>query len=108
MEELTPDSARSTQPEQLDVTSLVRQVVEEVTRAQQAQTETAYKAELNQERTRREQLERRLNDLVEENRRSRLLAELTVTWRVRPSGSCLAAAGAAGLRDCVIRSVLVL
>ena len=27
--------------------------------------------------------------------RSRLLAELTVTWRVRPSGSCLAAAGAA-------------
>jgi hypothetical protein len=53
----------------------VRQVVEEVTRAQQVQIETAYKTELNQERTRREQLERRLNDLVEENRRSRLLAD---------------------------------
>ena len=75
MEEPTPDGAPSTQPEHLDVASLVRQVVEEFTSAQQAKAETAYKIELDDERKRREQLERRLNDLVEENRRSRLLAE---------------------------------
>ena len=75
MEEPTPDGAPSTQPEHLDAASLVRQVVEEFTRAQQAKAETAYKIELEDERKRREQLERRLNDLVEENRRSRLLAE---------------------------------
>ncbi len=75
MEEQTPNGAPSTPPEQLDVASLVRQVVEEVTRAQQAKAETAYKAELDDERKRREQLERRLNDLVEENRLSRMLAE---------------------------------
>ena len=74
MEEPTPD-APSTSPDQLDVASLVKQVVEEVTRLQQEKAETAYKAELNEERRRREQLERRLNDLVEENRQSRLLAE---------------------------------
>jgi hypothetical protein len=75
VEEPTPDGAPSTPPDQLDVASLVRQVVEEVARAQQAKAETAYKAELDDERKRREQLERRLNDLVEENRQSRLLAE---------------------------------
>ena len=75
MEEPTPDGALSTQPDQLDVATLVRQVVDEVTRAQQAAAETTYKTELDDERKRREQLERRLNDLVEENRRNRLLAE---------------------------------
>lgn len=75
MEETTPDGDPSTQLEHLDMPSLVRQVVEEVTRTQQAKAETAYKIELDDERKRREQLERRLNDLVEENRRSRQLAE---------------------------------
>jgi len=75
VEEQTPNGAPSTPLEQLDVASLVRQVVEEVTRAQQAKAETAYKVELDDERKRREQLERRLNDLVEENRQSRMLAE---------------------------------
>jgi hypothetical protein len=75
VEEPAADGAPSTQPEHLDVASLVRQVVEEFTRAQQAKAEMAYKIELDDERRRREQLERRLNDLVEENRRSRLLAE---------------------------------
>ncbi len=74
MEEPTPD-APSTSLEQLDVASLVKHVVDEVTRLQQEKVDTAYKAELEEERKRREQLERRLNDLFEENRRSRLLAE---------------------------------
>lgn len=74
MEEPTPDVATPT-PEQPDMASLVRQVVEEFTRVQQAKADTAYKIELDDERKRREQLERRLNDLIEENRQSRLLAE---------------------------------
>ncbi len=59
----------------VDLPSLVRQVAEEFTRVQQNRTEPAYKTELHEERKRREQLERRVNDLVEENKRSRLMAE---------------------------------
>lgn len=75
MEEPTPDGAPSTQLDHADMASLVRQVVEEFTRTQQAKAETAYKIELDDERRRREQLEQRLNGLVEENRQSRLLAD---------------------------------
>jgi hypothetical protein len=65
----------TTGPRPIDIPSLVRQVAEEFTRAQQAKTEPAYKTELQEERKRREQLERRVNDLVEENKRSRQVAE---------------------------------
>ncbi|MBZ5590648.1 MAG: hypothetical protein LAP39_00315 [Acidobacteriia bacterium] len=58
-----------------DVQSLVKQAIEEYTRTQQASSEPAHKTELQEERKRREQLERRLNDLVEENKRSRQIAE---------------------------------
>jgi len=59
----------------VDIPSLVRQVAEEFTRAQQTKTEPAYKIELQEERKRREQLEKRVNDLVEENKRSRQMAD---------------------------------
>ncbi len=59
----------------VDIPSLVRQVAEELTRVQQAKSEPAYKTELQEERKRREQLERRVNDLVEENKRSRQMAD---------------------------------
>src|SRR5712671_6018623 len=62
-------------PAATDVTSIVRQALEEFTQREQAKNEPAYKAELLEERRRREQLERRLNELVEENRRSKLIAE---------------------------------
>ena len=58
-----------------DVRSLIRQAIQEFTTQEQAKTEPAYKTELMEERKRREQLESRLNELVEENRRSRALAE---------------------------------
>jgi hypothetical protein len=58
-----------------DVSSIVRQAIEEFTRRDQAKSEPAYKAELQDERRRREQLERRLNELVEENKRTRQAAE---------------------------------
>jgi hypothetical protein len=55
--------------------SLVRSAIEEFIQAQQSKSEPAYKVELAEERRRRETLERRVNELVEENRRSRQVAE---------------------------------
>lgn len=64
------------QPAQsLDVKNVVRQAIEEFMRAEQQKAEPAYKAELEDERKRREGLEGRLNQLVEENRRARAAAE---------------------------------
>jgi len=70
-----PKDKAASAPEHVDVPGLVRHVVEEFTRVQQAKAEPAYKTELHDERKRREQLERRVNDLVEENKRSRQAAE---------------------------------
>jgi hypothetical protein len=61
--------------EGIDVQAIVRQAVQEFVNNEQAKTEPAYKAELQEERKRREQMERRLNELVEENKRSRKAAE---------------------------------
>ena len=61
--------------EQLDVRSLIRDAIQEFVRTEQAKAEPAYKTELVEERKRREQLEHRLNELVEENKRSRAAAE---------------------------------
>jgi hypothetical protein len=61
--------------EGIDVQAIVRQAVSEFVNNEQAKSEPAYKAELQEERKRREQLERRLNELVEENKRSRKMAE---------------------------------
>lgn len=59
----------------VDVRSLVRAAIEEFVQAQQQKAEPAYKAELQDERKRREGLEGRVNQLVEENRRARAAAE---------------------------------
>ena len=58
-----------------DIKSLVRGAIEEYLQVQQSRKEPAYRTELTEERKRREQLERRVNELVEENRRSRKAAE---------------------------------
>ena len=58
-----------------DVRDVVRQVIEEFVRAEQSKAEPAYKAELLEERKRREQLEGRLNQVVEEGRQARAAAE---------------------------------
>lgn len=55
--------------------SLIREAIEEFLRAQREAAEPAYKAELLEERRKREELERRLNELVEENRRQQELRE---------------------------------
>jgi hypothetical protein len=59
----------------IDVRDVVRHAIEEFVRAEQEKAEPAYKAELQEERKRREGLEARLNQLVEENRRARAFAE---------------------------------
>ncbi|MGI8960622.1 MAG: hypothetical protein ACR2IV_12815 [Bryobacteraceae bacterium] len=59
----------------LDVRDVVRQAIEEFVHVEQRKTEPAYKAELQDERKRRENLETRLNQLVEENRSARAAAE---------------------------------
>jgi len=61
--------------EGIDVQAIVRQAIQEYVSNEQAKNEPAYKAELQEERKRREQLERRMNELVEENKRSRKVAE---------------------------------
>jgi hypothetical protein len=61
--------------EENDVQSIVRQAIQEFVTSEQSKSEPAYKAELADERKRREQLERRLNELVAENKHSRQIAE---------------------------------
>lgn len=59
----------------IDVHGIVQQAVQEYMRQDTSRREPAYKAELQEERKRREQLERRVNELVEENHRSRQVAD---------------------------------
>lgn len=58
-----------------DLRTMIRQVIREFVATEQVKSEPAHKAELVEERRRREHLERRVNELVEENQRSRALAE---------------------------------
>jgi hypothetical protein len=60
---------------EIDIQSVVRQTLQEFAASERAKSEPAHKAELQEERRRREQLERRVNELVEENKRSRRQAE---------------------------------
>jgi len=61
--------------EENDIQTIVRQAIQEFVANEQSKNEPAYKAELADERKRREQLERRLNELVAENKHSRQIAE---------------------------------
>ena len=58
-----------------DVRAAIREALHEFVSMEQAKAEPAYKAELAEERRRREQLEQRLNEVVQENRRNREIAE---------------------------------
>jgi murein L,D-transpeptidase YcbB/YkuD len=61
--------------EGIDIQEIVRQAVEQFVNSEQENSVPAHKAELQEERKRREQLERRVNELVDENKRSRKAAE---------------------------------
>jgi len=58
-----------------EIRAMIRQVVSEFTSLEKERLEPAYKAELVEEKKKRELLERRVNELVEENKKSRSLAE---------------------------------
>lgn len=60
---------------EMDLKDVMRGVIEEYLSGERTRAEPAYKAELVEERRRRESLERRVNELVEENQRSRRVAE---------------------------------
>ncbi|MCC7500033.1 MAG: hypothetical protein IT160_20805 [Bryobacterales bacterium] len=68
------DEAR-TEPGAVNIRAIIQEAISEFIRSEQARTEPAYKAELVEERRRREALEQRLNELEDENRRNRQLAE---------------------------------
>src|SRR5258708_38175693 len=74
MDEAPQDNVKAGSGE-LDIAAVVRQTLEEFRQSEQTKSEHAYKAELQEERKRRELLEHRLNEVVEENRRNRMLAE---------------------------------
>ena len=59
----------------LDIRSVIQDVIREFVSTEQQQSEPAYKAELVDERRRRESLEKRINELAEENKKSRAMAE---------------------------------
>jgi hypothetical protein len=61
--------------EDSNIRDIVRSAIQEFTRSEVARQEPAYKAELMDERKRREQLEQRVNQLAEEAKRSQALAE---------------------------------
>jgi len=61
--------------EAVDIQAIVKQAVQEFANYEQQKSEPAYKTELEEERKRRENLERKFNELVEENNRSKKTAE---------------------------------
>lgn len=69
------ENLKSEAPKSPDIRALIQDAIREFVNQETAKSEPAYKAELEDERRRRETLERRMNELVEENRRSRQMAE---------------------------------
>ena len=61
--------------EPVDVQTIVQQAINEYMRQDSARREPAYKTELQEERKRREQLEKRLNEMGEENKKARAVAD---------------------------------
>lgn len=75
MEEVRNDAPVTAEAGGIEIRSLIREAIEEYSKKEAAKAEPAYKAELLEERKRRESLERRVNELISENTRSRQAAE---------------------------------
>jgi hypothetical protein len=74
MEDHTKPEGAGSQKE-FDLRGMIRSVIEEFAVVEKQKHEPTYKHELAEEKRRREQLEKRLNDLAEENRRNRIAAD---------------------------------
>jgi hypothetical protein len=77
MEQAAKENAGTPTENAADVRGIIREAIEEYARREVSKAEPAYKNELVEERKRREQLERRVNELIQENARSRQMAEET-------------------------------
>ncbi len=75
MEQGAKESAGGAAETGADIRGIIREALEEYARREVSKVEPAYKNELIEERKRREQLERRVNELIQENTRSRQAAE---------------------------------
>jgi hypothetical protein len=75
MEPMEQQSGRLEPSTEQDVRGMIRNVIEEFLTTERRKAEPAYKAELLDERKRREQLERQVNQLVEENQKAKKFAE---------------------------------
>lgn len=60
---------------EINIRSVIHEAIQEFINAERSKVEPVLKTELSEERRRREQLERRVNELVQENERSRRKAE---------------------------------
>ncbi len=92
-----------------DLRSVIEEAVRKSMEAQREQAAPAYKAELVEERRRREQLERRVNELVSENEKSRRQAEeternATIRDELRRLGVSKVDLGFRAVRDEVFRT----
>lgn len=74
-EERNQTATPAAAPDGVELKAVVREVIGEFVNFEKAKAEPAYKAELAEERRRREQLERKFNELVEENQRARQRAD---------------------------------
>jgi hypothetical protein len=75
MEEVRNDAPVTAEAGSIEIRSLIQEAIEEYSKKEAAKAEPAYKTELLEERKRRESLERRVNELISENTRSRQAAE---------------------------------
>ncbi len=76
MDDNNQSTTETTTPSRdVDLRSVIRNVIHEFVRTEQERSEPAYKAELLDERRRREQLERRMNELEQEATASKRIAE---------------------------------
>jgi hypothetical protein len=77
MEEQVKETKGEVEIPEANIRSLIHQAIQEFIEAERSRAEPVLKTELAEERRRREQLERRVNELVQENERSRRKAEET-------------------------------
>jgi len=75
MDEMDKLGSAGTPGSDANVRGMIRSVIEEFLTTERRKAEPAYKAELLEERRKREQLERQVNQLADENRRAKKFAE---------------------------------
>jgi hypothetical protein len=72
---MNTDDSQVTEQSSTSLKTIISEALAEYLEAQRTKSEPAYKAELEEERKRREALEKRINELAEENRRAKERAE---------------------------------